>query len=207
MKKFICSCILASCCAHLYGQEKAEKPDPASWEFSADANFYFIPDDFFVLPVFRADKNALHLEARYNYEDMETFSAWVGYNFSGGNEFEYTFTPMIGGVVGLTKGIAPGLEMTLGYKGFELYSEGEYLFDSESTENNFFYNWSDITFSPKDWLWFGISAQRTKLYQTDLDIQRGLLVGAGLKQWELTTYLYNLGFDDPFLLIALSVSF
>lgn len=184
----------------------AQTADSVQWEFGADANFYLIPDDFFVLPVFRADRGKLHLEARYNYEDLETFSAWVGYNFSGGNKLEYTITPMIGGVVGNSNGVAPGLELTLGLKSFELYSESEYFFDAESTDNNFFYTWTDLTFSPTDWLWLGISGQRTRLYQTELDIQRGLLVGAGLKQWEFTTYVYNLGYD-PFVLLTLSVSF
>jgi len=181
--------------------------DSSRWEFTTDANFYFIPDDFFFLPVFRADKNKLHLEARYNYEDRETFSAWAGYNFNGGNKLEYTITPMIGGIVGLTDGIAPGLEITLSYKGFELYTESEYLFDLEANENNFYYNWADLSYSPTDWLWFGISGQRTRLYQTDLEIQRGLFVGAGLKGWELNTYLYNVGFDDPFVLLTLSANF
>ena len=63
------------------------------WQFSADANFYLIPDDFFVLPILRADNNKLHLEARYNYEDRQTFSGWIGYNFKGGNNLEYTITP------------------------------------------------------------------------------------------------------------------
>jgi len=185
-----------------------ESPDSSSsrWQFTADANFYFIPNDFFVLPVLRADKNKLHLEARYNYEDRQTFSGWVGYNFAGGNKFEYTITPMIGGVVGLSNGIAPGLEVTLNYKGFELYTESEYFFDFETGENNFLYTWTDFTFAPTDWLWFGISGQRTRLYQTNLDIQRGLLVGVGLKRWELTTYAYNLG-NDPFVLVAVSVKF
>ena len=177
------------------------------WNFGADVNLFFIPDDFFVLPIFRADRNVLHLQARYNNEDMETFSAWIGYNFTGGKNFEYTITPMLGGVVGRTKGIAIGAEITLSYEGFGLHSLGEYLFDAESTENNFYYNWSDFTYSPKDWLWFGISAQRTRLYQTDLDIQRGLLIGGGLKQWELTTYLYNIGFDDPFFIMTISTYF
>jgi len=184
-------------------QESAEKP----WNFSSDINFYFIPSEFFVLPVVRADRNALHLEARYNYEDMETFSGWVGYNFTGGNEFEYTITPMLGGVFGLTDGIAPGLEFTLNYKGFELYSESEYLFDAASSENNFYYQWADLTYSPNDWLWFGISGQRTRLYQTDLEIQRGIILGGGSEHWELTGYLYNIFFDDPFVMITLSANF
>lgn len=178
-----------------------------SWNFNADVNFYFIPDDFFVLPVFKADKNKLHLEARYNYEDRETFSGWAGYNIGGGKKIEYTITPMVGGVVGLSNGIAPGLEFTFTYKGFEWYAESEYLFDFETKDNSFYYMWSDLTYSPNDWLWFGISGQRTRLYQTDLDIQRGLLIGGGYKSLELTGYLYNLGFDDPFVLITLSASF
>lgn len=179
-------------------------PSNKQWSFNTDMNFYFFSDDFFVLPVFKADKNKLHLEARYNYEDRETFSGWVGYNFNGGEKLEYTITPMIGGVVGLSNGIAPGLEMTFGFKNFELYTESEYIFDIGANENNFFYNWSDLTYSAKDWLWVGISGQRTRLYQTDLDIQRGLLIGAGVKNWEVNTYLYNLGFDDPFFLLTIS---
>lgn len=194
--------MISSCLAQ--AQETARDKQ---WSFETDVNFYFIPDDFFVLPVIKADKNALHLEARYNYEDRETVSGWIGYNFTGGKDFEYIITPMVGGVFGLTDGVAPGLEFTLNYKGFELYNEAEYLFDAESTENNFYYNWADLTYSPKDWLWFGISGQRTRLYKTDLDIQRGFVLGGGGEHWEVTGYLYNIFFDDPFLMITLSASF
>jgi hypothetical protein len=207
MKKSICLYIyfaLGTAC--VFAQEESASSPPV-WQYNAAANFYFIPDDFFVLPVFIADKNKLHLEARYNYEDRETFSAWVGYNFTGGNNFEYTITPMIGGVVGLSDGMAPGIEITLGFKGFELYSEAEQYFDFETSENHFFYMWTDLTYSPNDWLWFGLSGQRTRVYQTDLDIQRGLLIGAGLKQWELTTYVYNVASDDPFVMITVAKGF
>jgi len=205
MKKILLVAILSVLlCGFSLAQETgAEK----QWNFGADANMYFFPGEFILLPVFRADKNKLHLEARYNYEDLETFSGWIGYNFTGGKKIEYAITPMLGGVVGLSNGIAPGLEFTFTYKSFEWYAESEYLFETESNENNFYYMWSDITYSPKDWLWFGISGQRTRLYQTDLDIQRGLLIGGGYKSFELTGYLYNLGFDDPFVLITLSASF
>lgn len=204
MKKFILIAVLVLSGSVVNGQSA----DSSHWEFSTDANAYFFSDDFFVLPVFRADKNNLHLEARYNYEDLETFSGWIGYNFSGDDgEFSYTFTPMLGGVVGLSNGIAPGLEFTLGYKNFELYSEMENLFDLKDSENNFYYNWADFTYSPTDWFWFGISGQRTRLYQTELDIQRGLLVGIGFKHLELNTYVYNIGYDDSFLIVSLSANF
>jgi len=207
MKKFlIIPSVVFAFCTFSYAQETPASAEK-QWNFGADLNMYFFPDEFIMLPVFRADKNKLHLEARYNYEDLETFSGWVGYNFNGGKKIEYAITPMVGGVVGLSNGIAAGLEFTFAYKGFEWYTESEYLFEFESSENNFYYMWSDITYSPNDWLWFGLSGQRTRLYQTDLDIQRGLLIGGGYKSFELTGYLYNLGFDDPFVLITLSASF
>lgn len=196
----VCSVSLA------YGQQQ-DTTQASAWEFSAEANLYFFSDDFLFLPVFRADKNHLHLEARYNYEDENTASAWVGYNFNGGKNLEYTITPMFGIAAGRTNGIAPGLEFTLGYKGFELYNEAEYLFDFESSDNNYFYNWADLSYSPTDWLWFGISGQRTRVYDTDLEIERGLLLGGGYKNWELTGYLYNIGTDDAFVLLSLSASF
>ncbi|HWA35575.1 MAG TPA: hypothetical protein VG737_15645 [Cyclobacteriaceae bacterium] len=194
------------CTVAMFGQDSPPSETPG-WEFNAELNFYFFKDDFFALPVFQADKNKLHLEARYNYEDMQTFSGWVGWNFKGGNKLEYAITPMIGGVVGLTNGIAPGLEMTYALGKFELYSESELVLDPKIAENHFFYNWTDLTYSPKDWLWVGISGQRTRLYKTALDLQRGVLIGGALKNWELTAYVYNVGFDDPFVLLSVSTKF
>ncbi len=207
MKKFFFF-LAAKVCLLLptWAQEAGNKPEPL-WELGGDINLYLIPDETFVLPVLRADKNKLHLEARYNYEDFETFSAWLGYNFIGGKKVEYFITPMVGAAVGLTDGVAPGLEFTFTRNRFELYGELEYLFDFESKEYNFLYAWTDLTYTANDWLYFGVSGQRTRLYETDLDIQRGLFLGAARKNWELTTYVYNVGFDDPFVLLTVSVNF
>jgi len=207
MKKNICCLLFTVSGVALVFAQEGPASDPMAWQFNAHANLYFIPEDFFILPVFQADKNKLHLEARYNYEDRKTFSAWIGYNFHGGIKLEYTLTPMLGGVVGRSDGIAPGLEITLNFKGFELYSESEVYLDMQSEENRYFYNWTDLTYSPKDWLWFGISGQRTRTYQTRLDVQRGILIGTGVKNWEFTTYAYNLGFEDPFVLVSISKQF
>lgn len=200
------SLVFATCAFAAFAQEK-EVPVTPGWEFNTELNFYFFKDDFFVVPVFQADKNKLHLEARYNYEDMQTFSGWAGYNFTGGSKLEYRITPMIGGVVGLTNGIAPGLEMTFNFGKFELYTESELLLDPKIAENHFFYNWTDFTYSPKEWLWVGISGQRTRLYKTALDLQRGFLIGGALKNWEVTGYVYNAGFDNPFFLVTVGTKF
>ena len=189
----------------LFAQEQ-DTLEASEWEYGVETDLYFT-DPFIFLPIFTADKGKLHFEARYNYEDLKTATAWVGYNFFGGDEFEYFITPMVGGAFGRTNGIAPGLEFTLGYAGFELYSESEYLFDFESEENNFFYSWTDFTYSPLDWLWFGISGQRTKLYDTEVEIDRGLILGAAYRNFEITGYFYNPFTDDVFFMMALSTEF
>jgi hypothetical protein len=188
-----------------YAQEKDTLTN-SEWNFEVETGLYFT-DPFIFLPIFTANKGKLHLEARYNYEDLKTASAWVGYNIFGGDEFEYFITPMVGGTVGRTNGIAPGLEFTLSIIGFELYSESEYLFDVEANENNYFYSWTDLSYSPLDWLWFGISGQRTRVYQTELEMQRGMLIGAAYKNWQFTGYLYNLFSDDTFLMLSVASDF
>ena len=188
-----------------YAQEDDSLSCP-EWNFSVETDLYFT-DPFIFLPIFIADKGKLHLEARYNYEDLKTFSGWVGYNFYGGEDFEYFITPMIGAAVGRTDGIAPGLEFTLSYIGFELYSESEYLFDFASSEYNYFYSWTDLTYSPLDWLWFGISGQRTKLYESEVEIDRGLILGAAYRNFEITGYFYNAFTDDAFFMLALGTEF
>src|SRR4051812_27673091 len=147
-----------------------------TWAISASVYTYFVPDDHeYVQPTITADRDWLHLEARYNYEDQNTASAWVGYNFAGGEKLAWEITPMLGGVFGDTAGVAPGYKGSMTWRNFELYSEGEYVFDTGDFSDSFFYNWSELTYSPVEWLRLGLAAQRTRAYESDRDIQRGLL--------------------------------
>ena len=130
---------------------------------SASVTTYIVPDfQEYVQPTFTADRAWLHLEARYNYENLETGSAWVGYNFSGEEKLEWEFTPMLGGVVGNTTGIAPGYRLSTTYWKFEFSSEGEWVFDTGNSEGSFFYSWSELSVSPVDWFRFGLVGQRTR---------------------------------------------
>jgi hypothetical protein len=184
-----------------------EDNENSEWEFSADGYSYFFTDDFLFLPVIRADKDKLHFEARYNYENTETFSGWFGYNINGGNKIDYSITPMVGIIAGNTNGIAPGLEATIGIGKFEFYTEAEYVFDFESSDDNYFYNWADLSFTLKDWLWFGLSGQRIRSYNSELEYQRGILVGGGGEKWELNGYAFNIDTDDPFYVLGVSFFF
>lgn len=179
-----------------------------AWSFSISAYTYIVPDSRdYVQPTVTADRNWLHLEARYNYEALETGSAWIGCNFSGGEKLAWEITPMVGGVFGDLNGVAPGYKGSLGWWKLELYSEGEYVFDTGNSSDSFFYNWSEFTLAPLDWFRFGLVTQRTRVYKTDRDIQRGVLLGFSYKHVDLTGYVFNPDEDKPTFVIAVALTF
>jgi len=188
--------------------EVAREANEKTWSFSASATTYVVPDfQDYVQPTFTADRGWLHLEVRYNYENLHTGSVWLGDNFSGGEKLEWECTPMLGGVFGDMTGIAPGCKLSFSYWKLEFSSEGEFVFDTRDKEGSFFYNWSELSVSPVDWLRFGLVGQRTRAYQSDVDIQRGLLVGFSHKEVAFTTYVFNLDHGKPTWVFAMSMSF
>ena len=129
-----------TCCnAQVLAAPTAAKANTGlAWSFSASASTYIVPDSNYVQPSFNADRGWLHLEARYNYENLDTGSLWLGYNFNGGKTVEWELTPMIGGVFGDTTGIAPGFRGSLAWWKLELYSENEYVAETKQSFGQFF---------------------------------------------------------------------
>ena len=182
--------------------------DDDAWSFAASAYTYIVPDgDNYVQPTFTADRGWLHLEGRYNNEALDTGSAWVGYNFSGGDRLAWELTPMFGGVFGDTTGVAPGYKGSLSGWKLELYSEGELVFDTGDASDSFFYNWSELTLAPVDWFRFGLVTQRTRAYESDRDIQRGVLLGFNYESVDVSAYVFDPDDDKPTFVMAIGVSF
>jgi len=203
------------------GQASAQAPEGAQasaaapaadagkgWTFAASAYTYLLPDARdYLQPTLAADRGRLHLEARYNYEDYDTGSAWVGVNFSGGSSIGWEFTPMIGGVVGTTTGIAPAYSGLLYWRAIEFSSEGEFVIVPDDIPGSFFYNWSELSVAPTSWLRLGMVTQRTRAYRTERDIQRGILVGLSYKKLSFTTYVFNPDESRPTIVLAAGVQF
>ncbi len=114
---------------------------------------------------------------------------------------------MLGAVFGNSAGFAPAYRLTLGYGRLELYSEGEYLFDADDSAENFFYNWVELSYALADWFRAGLAAQRTRAYETGLDVQRGLLAGFSYRKVDFTAYMFNLGWTSPTVVVALGYTF
>jgi hypothetical protein len=185
-----------------------ETADDKAWSFYASGYAYILPgnEDYFQ-PTFTADHDWLHLEARYNYEGYETGSIWAGYNFSVGKKVTFEGTAMLGAAFGGTDGVAPGYKATLSWTKLVFYSEGEYLFDTNASSDSFFYAWSELSWAPVEWCRLGLVGQRTKVYETDRDIQRGILLGFSSERVDFTAYWFNIDERSPTVVLALGVSF
>ena len=178
------------------------------WEYSFIMDGYFVPNDVdYGSPTFTADHNWLHLEARYNYENLHTGSLWVGYNFSWGKNVVLAVTPILGAVFGRTNGIAPGCEASLTYKKLEASISNEFVITPGDSSNSFYYSWPQVTYALTEWLKVGAVAQHTKAHQTSFEVQRGFLVGVNHNKWEATTYIFNPGVSDPTVVLEFGIHF
>ena len=180
-----------------------------AWSYEAAAYGYLFQggDGDFVLPIVRADRGALHLEARYNYEDRRTGSLFGGWTFSFGDKTTLDVTPMLGAVFGNTDGVAPGLELYFEWGPLEYYSESEVVFDLHDEASSFFYNWSELTGRPLKWLRAGLALQRTRVYETDRDVQWGAVAGFSFWKMEVGAYYFNPGGEEPFGILSAAISF
>lgn len=212
--------VLFACVTDVTGQTTTATPaapgaapartagEETRWSFSAAVYTYLLPDEGnYAQPTVAADRGWFHVEGRYNYEGMETGSVWAGLNFDGGTTVSWEITPMVAGVFGKTKGVAPGYTGSVSWRRLNFYSEGEYVFDTAQSSDSFFYNWSELALVPVDWLRFGLVTQRTRAYAADREIQRGLFIAVAHASLEATAYVFDPDGAEPTVVVAVGVSF
>jgi hypothetical protein len=132
-----------------------------------------------------------YTEARYNYEDLQTFSLYAGKTFSRENDFSYALTPMIGGMVGKLKGGSLGLNTAFSFRNFNFTSQSQYSVSADAQANNFFFSWSELYYQPLDWMYTGVSLQHTQVYRTNALVEPGLLVGFSFNHWTFPIYSFS----------------
>ena len=189
-------------------QAETDSTTTKEWNFSAWAEMFIIPHDEDIFnPTFYARHKTLHLEGRYNYEDKNTASLWAGYRFKFGKQVKFVLVPMAAIVFGNTNGVAPGLEMEIMYKKFDFYSESEHVFDFSSKENNFFYMYSELAIRPIHGLRTGIMTQRTKLFKSDRELQRGIFAEYYFGRFRAGVFYFSPFASDQFWIASFSVDF
>jgi hypothetical protein len=182
--------------------KKSDEETIGIWQFKGSLYQYIVPENpNFLVGVVMADQEMTHLEVRYNYEAYKSASFNYGPNFHVGGDVTFDATPMIGVYFGVSAGATFGYRISLEYGRLGLYSEGEYALPRLKSEGNYFYNWSELSYSAPVGAAFtaraGLVAQRTRIYQTGLDVQRGLLAGVSKGDVEGTVYVFNWGWTTP----------
>jgi hypothetical protein len=144
-----------------------------------------------LVPVAHYQSNSKwYAEARYNYDEYQSFSLYAGKTFSRQNIFAYAFTPMIGGVTGKLNGGSVGLNTELSYKKFNFSSQSQYTVSAASQAGNFFFSWSELYYQPLNWLYTGVTLQHTRIYKTDASVEPGILLGFSFDHWSFPVYSF-----------------
>jgi hypothetical protein len=164
----------------------------SAWSYSIEGYYYLVPysnstPGFTVM----ANHRSVHLEARYNYEDVRTASVFYGYNFSVGDKLQLTLTPMAGFAFVRTTGFIPSFEIDFSNSKFDFYSESEYMIDFTGKENDFFYTWNELGINLAENFSAGLVEESTKLFETKLDIQKGIFAAFTFGKFTVSVYYFN----------------
>ena len=154
-----------------------------------------------------ADRGPLHLEARVNYESIGARSAFVGWNFSGGDTVTWELTPLLGGAWGTTQAFVPGLEASLAWRKFDFYVEAEYVRSRDESTESYTYAWSELGWRPVQWLRFGLAGQRTNIYGGERSFQRGPFAQVTWGPVTLGGYWFNPGSSAQIFVGSIGVAF
>ena len=210
MKRTPLTLALLLCSAPAVVQAETSAGQGEPWNFTVYVDGYWVPNEqAFLVPTVFADHGPLHLEARYNYEDIDTASMFVGWAFGFGKEEKYLkLTPMLGGAFGRTYGVAPGLEVEARWGRVAYWLETEYLFDLEDSSANYWYSWSELNVYAFPFLWLGGSFQRTKVVRTETEVSVGPMLGFGQPSrpgWSVSLYAYDLWTSKPWYLATVAI--
>ena len=145
-----------------------------------------------------------YAEARYNYDELNTFSLYAGRTFSGERSLTYSITPMIGGMAGKSRGGSLALNTEFDFRGFNFSSQSQYSVNADSRMSNYFFSWSELSYQPLDWLYAGVSLQNTQVYRTATLTEPGLLIGLSYKQWSFPVYSFNPFENERYFVVGLN---
>jgi hypothetical protein len=189
-------------------QPRRAAASPWTGTITFAANFF--PDDHDLLqPTVYVDRGALHLEARYNYEDTDSTSVFAGWNLEFGSSLKFAIVPIAGFVAGQTDGGIVGAKVDLTWRFFEAYSEAEWVLPTDG-QNRFLYSWSEFSVWATDWLRVGVATQRTRTFRrfrSTRDIEPGVLVGLSGSVLEGSFYVFNPGSGDRYFVVAFGVNY
>jgi hypothetical protein len=164
----------------------------AEWVLAGTLQRALVPDEpDTTLGIVTADRGALHLEARWNYEAIDAGTVFVGGNWEVGEDWRVSLTPMLGVAFGSLRGVVPALKASVAWRAFDFYTEAEYVRDSDAKTGSFLYAWSELGFAPADGWRLGFVGQRSRKYDSLPEVQRGVFGQVELGPTTLGLYVFD----------------
>lgn len=152
-------------------------------------------------------QKGFYSEFRYNYEDLNTGSVFLGKTFSIDRPYtDYQFTPMIGFSAGNFSGISVALNAELEGKKLYLSSQMQYSFSLQKEVPGFYFNWSEAGYSVNDWFILGPAFQYT-LQKGAQEFQPGFFMSASAGNFSIPLYVLYAGGGDPLVILGLNYEF
>ncbi|MGZ3814967.1 MAG: hypothetical protein ACXVA0_24745, partial [Mucilaginibacter sp.] len=144
--------------------------------------------------------NNWYLEARGNYEAINSASVYFGKAFKKQALISYSIIPIVGLVMGGFNGGSVGANVTLDYKKISFSSQSQYTFSMENPATNFTYSWSDLSYQLKGWVSAGVSLQQTRGL-----FERGILVRGVYKNLSIPLYVFNPTTSERYFVLGLNI--
>lgn len=148
-----------------------------------------------------------YVEARYNYEEMNTFSFYFGRSFSNDAKLKYSVIPIIGAVMGQFNGGSAGVNGSVEYQKIFFSTQSQYTFSFPDDGSDFLFTWSELGYHPWKWFHFGLSTQITYLLPIQsLLSESGFVIGFTLARWTFPVYCFN-PLDNAGRYLVLGINF
>jgi hypothetical protein len=143
-------------------------------------------------------------EARYNYDELNTFSLYGGRTFGREGIFSWNTTPLVGALMGRMTGGSVGMNMGLDYKRLFFSSQSQYSFSFENRTDKYFFHWTELGFEATRWLYAGIAMQQTNISGAQGKIEPGCMVGFSIREWSIPLYAFNTSADERYFVVGVN---
>ncbi|MEI2737932.1 MAG: hypothetical protein V9F01_04015 [Chitinophagaceae bacterium] len=151
-------------------------------------------------------KNGVYTEIRYNYEEVQTLSFYMGKVFSGGENFEFNLTPMLGISTGEFNGISLAINAETEWKNFYLSSQTQYSIATKENNDNFFFSWSELGYSIADKVFAGVAIQYTRQSGVN-NLEPGFVGGVEFKNITIPLYVFNPFGNERYFVLGINYEF
>jgi hypothetical protein len=146
-----------------------------------------------------------YAEMRYNYEDINTASIFLGKSFHVGSN-RIDVKPMIGISAGHFNGISFALNADAEMGSFFWSCESQFSIASKKSNTNFFFNWSEAGINVTKNLFAGLSYQYT-IESSNTESSPGILAGVSFGNITIPFYLFQPFSNNQLLVLGFNYEY